>query len=101
LSFLLNSFGTALSSFGFYDGKVQVKIAGHPLDDPALADTLDAAPAAPPVPIAVSVETGARFHLGSVELEGTVPQQRLLSNAPCELPPSTLAALFEGALRYW
>jgi len=34
-------------------------------------------------------------------VEGTVPQHRLLSNAPCELPPSTLAALFEGALHYW
>ncbi len=32
---------------------------------------------------------------------GTVPQQRLLGNAPCELPPPTLAALFEGALQYW
>jgi hydroxyacid-oxoacid transhydrogenase len=32
---------------------------------------------------------------------GTVPQQRLLSNAPCELPPPTLAALFESALQYW
>jgi alcohol dehydrogenase class IV len=34
-------------------------------------------------------------------VEGTMPQQRLLSNAPCALPPSTLTALFEGALRYW
>jgi len=34
-------------------------------------------------------------------VEGTVPQHRLLGNAPCELPPSTLAALFEGALHYW
>jgi len=34
-------------------------------------------------------------------VEGTVPQRRLLGNAPCELPPPTLAALFEAALRYW
>lgn len=34
-------------------------------------------------------------------VEGTLPQQRLLGNAPCELPRETLAALFEGALRYW
>ena len=32
---------------------------------------------------------------------GTVPQRRLLDNAPCELSPPTLTALFEGALRYW
>lgn len=68
-------FRTALSSFGFYDGKVQVRIAGHPLDDPTLPDTLDAAAAEPPVPVTVSVETGTRFHLGSVKVEGTVPEQ--------------------------
>jgi alcohol dehydrogenase class IV len=34
-------------------------------------------------------------------VDGTVPQQRLLSNAPCELPRPTLTALFESALRYW
>ena len=32
---------------------------------------------------------------------GTLPQQRLLGNAPCELPRETLAALFSRALRYW
>lgn len=34
-------------------------------------------------------------------VEGTLPQQRLLGNAPCELPRETLAALFSRALRYW
>jgi alcohol dehydrogenase class IV len=34
-------------------------------------------------------------------VEGTLPQQRLLGNAPCELPRETLAALFARALRYW
>jgi len=34
-------------------------------------------------------------------VDGTVPQQRLLGNAPCELPAPTLAALFAGALHYW
>ena len=32
---------------------------------------------------------------------GTMPQQRLLANAPCELPPPLVAMLFEGALHYW
>ena len=34
-------------------------------------------------------------------VDGTLPQQRLLSNAPCELSRPTLTALFEGALHYW
>jgi hydroxyacid-oxoacid transhydrogenase len=37
----------------------------------------------------------------SALVEGTLPQQRLLGNAPCELPRETLAALFARALRYW
>ena len=34
-------------------------------------------------------------------VEGTLPQQRLLGNAPCELPREALAGLFSRALRYW
>jgi alcohol dehydrogenase class IV len=34
-------------------------------------------------------------------VEGTLPQQRLLGNAPCELPREVLAGLFERAQRYW
>lgn len=32
---------------------------------------------------------------------GTLPQQRLLDNAPLALPAAALGELFEGALRYW
>jgi alcohol dehydrogenase class IV len=34
-------------------------------------------------------------------VDGTLKQQRLLANAPCELPGPALTALFEGALAYW
>ncbi|MBA2541811.1 MAG: iron-containing alcohol dehydrogenase [Deltaproteobacteria bacterium] len=34
-------------------------------------------------------------------VDGVVPQQRLLGNAPCEITKSTLAHLFERAQRYW
>ena len=32
---------------------------------------------------------------------GTLPQQRLLANAPCELGREAIGRLFEGALQYW
>jgi hydroxyacid-oxoacid transhydrogenase len=32
---------------------------------------------------------------------GTLPQQRLLANAPCEVTDSLLASLFENGLSYW
>lgn len=34
-------------------------------------------------------------------VEGTLPQQRLLGNAPVALDAAAIAQLFEGALRYW
>ena len=63
-------FATALGSFGYYKGKAAVTIAGHPLDDPALPDLLDRAPADPPVEIKVTADTGPLFHLGQVKLDG-------------------------------
>ncbi|MBA3392462.1 MAG: iron-containing alcohol dehydrogenase [Deltaproteobacteria bacterium] len=36
-----------------------------------------------------------------VLVAGTLPQQRLLGNAPCEITEPLLAALFERALAYW
>ncbi len=66
-------FQTALQSFGFYKGGVKVTIVGRPLDDPGLPDALDAAPAKPPVPVAVTVDPGVQFHLGTVGVDGTLP----------------------------
>jgi len=34
-------------------------------------------------------------------VEGTIPQHRLLANAPCDMTPALLTSLFERALRYW
>jgi translocation and assembly module TamA len=68
-------FVTALHSFGYYKGKVEVRIAGRALDDPALPELLDHAPAEPPVPVTVSLTTGPLFHLRKVEIQGKVPQQ--------------------------
>jgi len=47
--------------------------------------------------------SGVGYQHGDIPalVEGTLPQQRLLGNAPCELTAPTLAALFEAALRYW
>ncbi len=67
-------FQTALNSFGYYEGQVNVRIDGRPLDDPALPDLLDRAPAEPAVPVTVTLEKGPLFHLRRVSIEGNVPQ---------------------------
>jgi translocation and assembly module TamA len=67
-------FRTALDSFGYYDGQARITIAGRPLDDPALPDLLDRAPADPPVEVAVTFDKGAQYHLGTVRIDGGVPE---------------------------
>src|SRR4051794_20972184 len=59
---------TTLNSYGYYGGKIQIRIAGRTLDDPGLPAALDAAGG--PVEVAVAVETGPLFHLRRVTLNG-------------------------------
>ena len=63
----------ALNSFGHYAGTVRVLVAGRSLDDAGLPDALEAAPEAPPVPVAVRVEPGPEFKLGQVAATGDPP----------------------------
>jgi translocation and assembly module TamA len=87
---------TALESFGYYAGTIEVTVAGHGVDDPNLPAILAAGPAKPPVPIAVRVDRGPLFTLGHVGLDGTVPAagRRAFSLRPGE---PALAARVLGA----
>ena len=67
-------FLTALHSFGYYQGKVTIRIDGQPLDAPGLVAQLGAAPAQPPVPVAVSFAPGPQFHIAKITLAGTAPK---------------------------
>ena len=63
----------ALQSYGYYKAHVTVTINGRSLDDVALPNELDAAPAKPPAKVAVAVTPGPLFHVGHVTLHGAVP----------------------------
>lgn len=65
---------TALDSFGYYANKVDVTIGGRALDDPALPEWLDAAPAQTSVPVTVKVEQGPLYRLGEIALSDEVPE---------------------------
>jgi translocation and assembly module TamA len=65
---------TALESFGYYRSHASITVAGLALDNPALPDRLEAHPANPPAPIAITIDTGPLFHLRHVRLEGAVPR---------------------------
>jgi translocation and assembly module TamA len=69
----IGRFETALQSFGYYKATVTTTIGGHGLDDPELPATIDAAPAKPPLEVAVSFDLGPRFTLGSVTISTKVP----------------------------
>ncbi len=60
-------------AFGYYDSTVTVMIDARPIDDPALVDAIDHAPATPPIPIAVTIALGPRYHLGQITIEGVLP----------------------------
>lgn len=66
-------FVTALHSFGYYKATVTTTIGGHALDDPTLPGFIDAAPADPPLQVAVSFDLGPLFKLGSVTIATKVP----------------------------
>ena len=66
-------FQTALRAYGYYAGTITVTVNAVPLDDPGLPDTIDRAPAAPPVPVAVIIDPGPVFRLGQVTVTGPLP----------------------------
>ncbi len=66
-------FQTALRAYGHYAGKITVTVNAIQLDDPGLPDTIDHAPAAPPVPVVVTIDPGPVFRLGHVTVTGPLP----------------------------
>ncbi len=81
-------FATVMNSYGYYDGRVAIRIAGRDIDDPGLADALDAAPATD-VPVDVTLTPGPLYHLRAVALTGDVPagardQLNLKPGAPAQ-----------------
>ncbi len=64
---------TALDSYGYYDGRIGITIAGQPIDDPNLPAKLQALPATPDAIVKIDVMRGRLFHLRNVSLTGTVP----------------------------
>ena len=64
---------TALDSFGYYQNKVAITIDGRALADPGLSTYLDSVPQGTSVKVAITVEKGPLYHLGKIEIDGTLP----------------------------
>lgn len=89
---------TVLRSFGYYQGQVNITIAGQALDDPRLVDLLAKIPQGTEVKVAVKVDRGPLFRLGSVVIAGAVPAaaRGKLGLAPGQ-PAVAAAVLAAGA----
>jgi len=64
---------TALDSFGYYLNKVSITIGGHALTDRELPAWLDSIAANTSVEVHIAVDKGPLFRLGTIVIEGTVP----------------------------
>jgi translocation and assembly module TamA len=90
---------TVLHSFGYYEGKVTIRLAGHDLSDRALVAALQKVPQGVSVAAEVAVEPGPLFHLGHVTLRGAVPAaaRGRLGLAPGQ--PAIAAAVLAAGVR--
>ena len=65
---------TVLHGFGYYQGKVTVKIDDRALDDPGLVDEIESRPADRSSAVCVAVELGPLYRLRRIALEGEAPE---------------------------
>ena len=69
----VNRLQTVLHSFGYYEGRVMIRLDGHPLDQRGLADVLRRVPAGVAVAAQVAVRPGPLFRLRHITTKGRVP----------------------------
>lgn len=67
-------FDRVLRSFGYYDGYIEILIAGRATDDPALLPLLEDLPDTYETEVVVAIDPGPLYRLGDVRLEGDVPE---------------------------
>jgi translocation and assembly module TamA len=64
---------TTLDSFGYYLNTISITIGGHAVSDPQLLAWLDSVAPNTSVDVHVAVDTGPLFHLGTIRIDGAVP----------------------------
>lgn len=85
-------FTQVVESFGYYQSSVSITINGLALDEPRLGDTLTALPTGQDALCHVSFTLGPLYHLGTIRIEGTVPD---FARDSLGLPPGTPAIATE------
>jgi len=92
-------FETVLHSLGYYDAKIAITIDGHPLDDPALAETLAKVPEGKSVKAAVTIRHGPLYHLRRIVVVGAVPPNARAALGLSPGQPARAADVLAGGAR--
>ena len=66
---------TVVESYGYYQSSVAITINALALDDPSLGDTLSALPKSEAAHCRVSITLGPLYHVGRVDIDGSVPTE--------------------------
>ena len=90
---------TVLKSFGYYQGSVSITINGLALDEPRLGDTLMALPKGNDALCRVSFNLGPLYHLGSIQIDGSVPDSARGSLGLSPGAPAVAADVLAGGAR--
>lgn len=64
---------TVLESFGYYQSYVEIRVDGLPLDDPGVGEELTSRSKDSDAEVKITFSTGPLYHLGKIEIDGTVP----------------------------
>ena len=90
---------TALQSFGYYQCAVTIKVNGTLLSNPGLAETLTALPKGSEAQVAVSFALGTLYHLGSIDIDGDLPDGVRSTLGLTTGEPAVASAVLAGGAR--
>ena len=90
---------TVLESFGYYQSSVVITINGLALDDPKLGDVLSALPQGNNALCRVSFDLGPLYHLGSITIDGAIPESARDSLKLAPGAPAVATEVLAGGAR--
>jgi translocation and assembly module TamA len=90
---------TVLQSFGYYQGKVEISIDGHALNDSALGDLLTALPKGTEARVRISTRLGPLYQLGKVEIDGELPAELRATLGLVSGAPAVASEVLTGGVR--
>src|SRR5580692_3141387 len=64
---------TVVESYGYYESKITIQIDGMPLNDPGLAEHLNALPKKHDAHVQIAFKLGPLYHLRNITIGGDLP----------------------------